>query len=325
VLRLFPLLVLGALLVPATAQAAGDPRFPEIPFARAVFLQEIPSWGGEYTVADNYKVKVWTSAVYPVDDQQNQDLADFLDSALHGPEIQTVTIYRLSPSEITQYCGSADALACYAPDMKVLLTPVEPAASHFSAQGAVLHEYGHHIANSRSNPPFRSTVDFGPKRWASYENVCAGWKRGTLHPGAESFPNYRLNPGEGWAEAYRLVNEARLGLNQEEIVVNSRFQPDARAASLVAQDVVNPWKQGPSSTLTGRLLSGRSRTYRVATPLDGTFTVRAPAGLALQLLGPTKLKSGSRSVSTTVCGQRTLKVRVTAKRTQSYKLTVTKP
>ncbi len=324
-LRLLPLLAFGALLVPGTAQASsGDPRFPDISFARAALVQDIPSWGGGYTVADHYTVHVRTSIVYPVDDQQNQDLANFLDSALHGQEIETVTIYRVSPSEITQYCGSADALACYAPDAKVLLTPVEPATADFTAQAALLHEYGHHVANSRRNPPF-DAVDYGPKRWATYENVCAQWKRGEVFPGAESFPNYTLNPGEGWAEAYRVVNEARLGLNQEPIVVDSRFQPNTRAASLVAQDVLNPWKQGPSYTLPGRLTAGRSRTYRVSTPLDGNLNVRGPAGVRLSVLGATKAKATLRSASAVVCGQRSVRVRVTAKRSLRYRLAVTKP
>jgi hypothetical protein len=327
VLRLLPLLVLGALLVPATAQASsGDRVFPDISAARAALLSPfLPSWGGEYTVADDYKVSVWTSDDYPVDDQQNQALANFLDQALHGPEIQTVTIYRVSPSQITEICGSADALACYAPSRKLLFTPVEPATSDFTPQAALLHEYGHHIANSRTNTPFKPTVDYGPKRWATYENVCSLTKRHKLFPGAETFPDYQLNPGEGWAESYRVVNEGLLGMTQEDIVVDSRFYPNARATQLVRQDVLRPWKQGPSSTLTGRLAAGRSRTYRIATPLDGTFNVRAPAGLALTVLGPAKPKSGWGSVSTTICGQRSLKVRVTATRAQSYRLTITKP
>src|SRR5262245_27024895 len=241
-LRLLPLLVLGALLVPATAQASsGDPRFPDISITQSLRVSALATWGGEYTVSDGYKVHVETSDVYPVDDAANQRVADFLDGALHGPEIETVTIYRVSPSEITADCGSADALACYSPDMKSIVTPVEPATADFTPQAALLHEYGHHVANSRRNPPFVS-VDYGPKRWASYENVCALTRRGQLHPGAESFPEYTLNPGEGWAEAYRVVNEGRLGLPQEDIVVSSRFQPNARAASLVTQDVLNPWK-----------------------------------------------------------------------------------
>jgi hypothetical protein len=324
-LRLLPLLVLGALLVPATAQASsGDPRFPDISLAQSLRLSALATWGGEYTVSDGYKVHVETSDVYPVDDAANQRVADFLDSALHGPEIQTVTIVRVSPSEITQDCGSADALACYSPDMKTIVTPVEPATADFTPQAALLHEYGHHVANSRRNPPFNS-VDYGPKRWATYENVCAQTQRGNFHPGAESFPEYTLNPGEGWAEAYRVVNEARLGLTQEDIVVSSRFQPNAKAASLVTQDVVSPWKQGPSSMLTGRLAAGRSRTYRVSTPLDGNFSVRGPAGLRLSLLGAIKTKAAPRSASGWVCGKRSVQVRVTAKRALRYRLTVTKP
>ena len=324
-LRLLPLLALVALFVPATAQASsGDPRFPDISLAQSLRVSALATWGGEYTVSDGYKVRVLTSDVYPVDDAANQQVADFLDSALHGSEIETVTIYRVSPSEVTQDCGSADALACYSPDMKSIVTPVEPATADFTPQAALLHEYGHHVANSRRNPPFVS-VDYGPKRWASYENVCALTRSGRLHPGAESFPEYTLNPGEGWAEAYRVVNEARLGLTQEDIVVSSRFQPNARAASLVTQDVVSPWKQGPSSTLRGRLAAGRSRTYRVSTPLDGNLSVRGPGGIRLSVLGATKAKATLRSASAVVCGHRSVQVRVTAKRALRYRLTVTKP
>ena len=39
-----------------------------------------------------------------------------------------------------------------------------------TAASVLTHEYGHHIADSRQNPPWPS-VNWGTKRWASYENV----------------------------------------------------------------------------------------------------------------------------------------------------------
>jgi hypothetical protein len=331
--RLLPLLALAALAVPSAAQASAGSVFPDVRFGNGFALRMATSdfWGRTdgYPVPSGYKVHVLTSdgsGETPLAaDQENQDLADFLDTALHGPEIQTVKIYRVSPIEITQDCGSADALSCYSPMEGVIITSADPVIGGFSAHAALLHEYGHHIANSRRNTPSRA-IDTGPKHWASYENVCAEAKRGNVFPGAEDSAHYELNPGEGWAESYRVLNEQRLGLPQEGLVVDNRFYPTARALQLIQQDVLDPWKQPPASTLSGRLAAGRTHTYRVATPLDGNFAVRGPSGLKLAVLGPSKkLKAGNRSVNTQVCGQRTLRIRVTANRTESYKLKVTKP
>ena len=68
----------------------------------------------------------------------------------------------------------------------------------------IAHEYGHHIAAHRSNAPLEA-LDFGPKRWSSYELVCSNTIDGKLAPGDQG-ANYLSNPGEAWAEAYaRLV------------------------------------------------------------------------------------------------------------------------
>jgi hypothetical protein len=61
---------------------------------------------------------------------------------------------------------------------------------------ALAHEYGHHIARHRLNTPWPA-IDWGPKRWASYENVCQNVKSGSMFPGNETEPQYKLNPGEG--------------------------------------------------------------------------------------------------------------------------------
>ena len=49
-----------------------------------------------------------------------------------------------------------------------------------------------------------------------------------------------LNPGEAFAETYRLLNEQRLALPQEswDIVTRSLF-PDATALSLLEQDIAH--------------------------------------------------------------------------------------
>jgi hypothetical protein len=283
-------------------------------------------WGREYTVAGGQQVEVYTSNAYPVDDRINQAFADFLARAAHGSEIERVTILRVTEQGIEGICGSS-ALACYSPDNETIVTPAEDFGFNVSAESALLHEYGHHVAYNRRNPPW-PTVDWGTKRWASYENICSADARGEVFPGDEG-PNYRLNPGEGFAEAYRVLNESRLGIPSAPWqAVSTRFLPDSRALALLQRDVLQPWTARTTMRLTGRLAAGQKRTYRIPTPLDGSFTVRGPAGLRLEVLnGSTRLRAGLRVVNTEVCGPRTLRVRVTApaKRRINYRLSVLKP
>jgi hypothetical protein len=67
-------------------------------------------------------------------------------------------------------------------------------------------------------------LHWGPKRWASSMHVCAKTRANELVPGAEDPIEYRVNPGEGWAETYRVLNELRLGVAEApwQIISDSR-------------------------------------------------------------------------------------------------------
>src|SRR5207249_3734012 len=83
----------------------------------------------------------------------------------------------------------------------------------------------------RINPPWRA-LTWGTKRWASYMNVCAKTVSGQLHPGNEGNA-YQLNPGEAFAEAYRVLNEQREGIASPEWdLVDPSLRPDATALQL---------------------------------------------------------------------------------------------
>ena len=90
-----------------------------------------------------------------------------------------------------------------------MVAPGETVAD-IAPEEVVRHEYGHHIAFNRLNAPW-TAVDWGPKRWASAANVCARVARREAYPGDEG-SNYALNPGEAWAEAYRLMDERKAGI-----------------------------------------------------------------------------------------------------------------
>jgi hypothetical protein len=304
----------------STASAEPALRDTVLSPSAARSLQATAEWGGPTVATDGETVTIYFSDSYPVDPVRAKQWADFMTSLVHGQELATVTIHLAPIAEVQRVCGRA--LACYSTGVGVIYASGDDPASGTSAKGVLTHEYGHHVAASRSNPPFVS-VDYGTKRWASYENVCARTFSGELYPGAEDARHYMLNPGEAFAETYRLLNEQKLGLPQESWnVVTTALYPDATALSLLEQDVLTPWTANATHELTAKLNAKvRTRTYTIRTPYDGTLNVlprqagRAKVSVSLLENGSSmktssfKRVSGT-SLSTTVCGKRAYKVRV---------------
>jgi hypothetical protein len=246
-----------------------------------------------------------------------QNLANFLGSLVHGDEMNTVVINVVSPAEIATQCGPG-ALSCYYPSTDlIVLNGNNSTASDGATRDYVLaHEYGHHVANHRHNPPFDDpAINWGPKNWATYERVCEGVRSGVYFPGSEDLPTYYSNPGEAWAEAFA---QHRLpGIVDWEW--NASLQPDANAFHAMDRDVLQPW-DGPTRTVVrGRLGAGHRRVIKsVPTPLDGTLSLKLRGArhtdfdLLLRDSGGRTLAYstglGSReSVTYTVCGEANLR------------------
>jgi hypothetical protein len=278
-------------------------------------------WGGNVTASTGDAFQIFASDSYPQDPATTQRWADFIAGLEHGPELSQLTMYLAPLTEVQSICGRS-ALACYNDTQSLLVAPGENPSSDTSAEAVVTHEYGHHVAAHRSDAPW-AAIDYGTKRWASYGRVCARTRTGELHPGAEQAPYYQYNPGEWFAESYRVLNERRAGLAEAPWdVVADNLYPSDEALTLLEQDVLSPWRQRTSSTLAGK---GR-RSYSIATSLDGTLTVTMRGKGRLTLLaGRTRVASAGASgtVRTTVCGTRAYTVRVAG--TGAFRLTVTKP
>jgi hypothetical protein len=291
-------------------------------------------WGGQYRTAAGELVTIYASNSYPVDPALGQRWADFLGSLVHGSEISTVTVLVATATQIARVCG-ADAVACYSPQGAVLYTPGEDPGSDLSAEAVITHEYGHHVAANRTDAPW-SALDSGPKRWASAMQVCARTRSGELFPGAEDPGHYTLNPGEGWAETYRVLNERKAGLAEApwQIVTQSLY-PTAAALTAAEQDVTSPWQAGTTTTQTAALSTKRTRTFTVATQLDGTvkMTLKHSAGMRLSVdvfASSTRavhvVSAGVVSRTFTACGTRSFRFRVTGLAGRgSVSLTVAKP
>jgi hypothetical protein len=293
------------------------------------------SWGGTYRTSTGESVSIFASNAYPVDPAIGQRWADFLASLVHGSELSAVTVFLAPASQVSRLCGS-DAVACYSAPDNLLVAPGDDPDSDLSAEAVITHEYGHHVAAHRSNAPW-DALDYGTKRWASSMNVCARARSGELAPGAENPVQYEVNPGEGFAESYRVLNERKAGRAETpwQIVSEVLYPSDAALAAL-EQDVTAPWPAATTTTRTARFTrTARTRTYTISTQLDGALkvTLRPSAGtrLALDVFAASRRVAhvvGTRAVSrsTTICGQRSYRVRVRAvSGAGTFSLAVSKP
>jgi len=290
------------------------------PSARRLASTEVTWHGGPVTAATGDHLSVYVSDSYPPDRNTPQQWADFFAGLIHASELSLLTVYVATPDEVRSVCN-APALGCYGGNQMVVMG--DPAYGE-TPEEVARHEYGHHVAANRLNPPWQA-VDWGTKRWASDENVCSRTAAGTAFPGDEG-SDYELNPGEAFAETYRALVDAReLGLAVSWGLVDPSFLPDANALQALEQDVLHPWTE-PTTTVKRARFKPRGRTAWVlplATALDGMLTVDLsfPAGtryhesLADAATGKVLvqgLASGRRTenLSLLVCGRRSLRLRV---------------
>lgn len=277
--------------------------------------------GGPITTSTGEIVDVRVSDALPLETSTPEGWAEFLTKLTHGPEITQLTTYIVTFDEVQAICGSR-ALGCYGDDR--MIAPGELAAD-IAPEEVVRHEYGHHIANHRSSRPW-TAIDWGPKRWSSAANVCARVGRREAYPGDQG-SNYSLNPGEAWAETYRLMDERKAGITTATWqIVASSFFPSEPALQAAELDVTQPWA-APRTTVATRVFGRRTpRVWwiRLATPLDGEIRINAtmPNGGTheVALVGANRTTVVRRARWTgqrvkrldgTVCGQRSYFVRVT--------------
>jgi hypothetical protein len=293
------------------------------------------SWrGGSITASTGDVVHVFVSDLLPAETPEKW--AEFLVGLTHGPELTLVTT-RIAPlAEVQELCGER-ALGCYRRNEIVSVGEIAPNGA--TAEEVLRHEYGHHVGFHRTNAPWRA-IDWGPKNWASVAGVCPRVSRGEAFPG-DSGRNYAQNPGEAWAEVYRLMDERKAGITTARWdIIAPSFFPNAAALAAAEQDVLAPW-QTNTAVVHRRVFGTNARRVwwiPVATPLDGQLTLSATRpGNGTQevaLVGSNRkrvlrraLWTGRRVVGaiSTVCGQRSLFVRVTSQGRGPVTVTVSTP
>jgi hypothetical protein len=290
-------------------------------------------WGGNVTASDGEVLQVFVSDAYPVDPTVTQSLADFMVQLYHGDELGKVVVYVAPFDEVQSICGLG-AGGCYDPSDENIVVPGDALPDGTTKETILVHELGHNLARNRLNPPW-SAVDWGTKRWATAMNVCARTAAGTAFPGDEG-ANYRLDPGEALAESYRILNFDKQSWPSwtmlAPLIVDSSFAPTPAALDALKEDVLDPWTGPTVASFGGRVASvKRAARHVVATPLDGSFSVkltRAPQGASISLVD-TKTGSvvakGARRASFTVCGQRKLSVLIRGAKTGTFSATYATP
>jgi hypothetical protein len=285
---------LAALCVPALlafpAAAAAQPFKDRVITGAVAHASKIQGTTQRYPTADGLSITVTLASTYTGDPAVAQTYATYLGTLPHGPELADLRLVVVPSAEVDTACGGKPGdgiLACYGDSDQTMIVPVDqPADSTIPVNYVIAHEYGHHIAAHRSNAPLPA-LDFGPKRWASYELVCSRTIHGQLVPGDQG-ANYLSNPGEAWAETY-----AHLVFPDVPWRFTPLLKPTAGSLAAAASDVAQPWVQRTSTTFTGT----GTHTFKLPLTLDGAFT--------LQLSGPAKanydlvLRSGAKTLTRT--------------------------
>jgi hypothetical protein len=276
--------------------------------------------GGRFAVGAGEAVTVYVSATYGAGEGQAREWANWFASLPHGAELGLLTAYFAPLSEVESICASTDVLGCYAGQR---LVSVGDSSTGLTPASIAAHEYGHHVANNRLNSPW-AAIDWGTKRWSTYMHICARVQAHTAFPGDEGL-NYPFNPGEGFAESYRVLVETNgTAQGYDWPIVDASFRPDQQSLAAIREDVLHPWTGPVATTVRGAFLRRKHVwTSTVPTPLDGDARVelRAARGAignvsvvaddGRTLATGSWTSGGGKSLVYRVCGARSLKLRVT--------------
>ena len=269
-----------------------------------------------------------------------QQVAAFIGTLIHGPEVDLLTVQLDSEYQLGFDCGFG-AEACYfSGENKIVIGGYEePDGNDGASFDFILaHEYGHHVAQHREMPaPFGSAIDWGPEHWASAEGVCRGQRSGRLYPGDEG-THYFEDPGEAFAEAFAHNRFPDLPVAWR---YSPALKPNEAAFKAIREDTLEPWQGRTSLTLSGHVPArGEGAAVEsLRTPLDGLVSLRPSSlsrhGYELALRSRAgRLLRGSRNglnpshqLDYTVCGQHRLRLVITSKRRQGgpFRLQIQRP
>jgi hypothetical protein len=282
----------------------------------------------QFPTADGYMITVRWGEGSPYGPADAEAIVDFVAGLLHGRELESLSIFLATPSELDALC-TEEALACYSPIDEEMTVPGDPGPVEpgLSREFVVAHEYGHHVANNRNNRPFPA-LQFGPRYWSTQQHVCQGVVAGRYGR------DYLSNPGEAFAESF-----AFLHYPTETPWIYALPHPSLASQRQLKRDVEKPWKKGVSGRVRGSVGgSNFADAYFIPTPLDGGLIVKLKAhdhaDLDLYLVARKRLlllarsagPGGRERIRYLICGRPSFRVLVVADSGASrYTLRATRP
>jgi hypothetical protein len=293
--------------------------------SRALATLELNGWGGVYTARTGEQVTVYSSNAYPIDPAANQATAELIAGLVHGPELAKVSVFLAPQEEVASLCQSQEADGCYYPASGQIIS-IGQDSQYSTVEEVLTHEYGHHVANNRSNEPWPA-VAWGTKRWATVENVCRKTEMGLAFPGDEG-DHYLKNPGESFAESFLHLNEVRKGEAESRWFYDASFYPTNAALDAIEQDVLQPWRAYDVLRWKGRFArANQVGMATLKTPLDGVFELRlkAPRGSSVRVYGKNAQQLSPTVARGLVCGQRSFVTSVRGGRAGAFTATAIIP
>ncbi len=275
------------LAAPAAAPARGraQARWAE-PVRDAVFTTASPAAAsisdsasvGRYPIDDGsgatIAVSVTASCQAYCAAAEPQQIADFIGTLIHGPEVSLLTVQLDTPLQLSYDCGLGAQACYYSGENRIVISGEETPGPEGASRDYILaHEYGHHVAQHRRNPaPFPAPINWGTERWSSQEHVCQLRREGAAFPGNEG-DHYFQDPGEAFAESF-----ARYRFPHAHVkwAWSRAMKPNAAAFRAIREDTLEPWLGRTSLVLDGRVPpgAGAAAIESLRTPLDGTVSLR---------------------------------------------------
>jgi hypothetical protein len=311
-------------------------RIPILVWIAALAVAAQPAAAATYTDADGHSVDVVSTAPVPTPDQLYLDV---LFGLVHGAEMDSLTVHlTATDAEHQTVCGGAAGCYTFGDTPGTLFVrgfdtgddPNDDADNvAYTAQtiprGLIAHEYGHHVANYRTNdgPLEGGALANGTKRWATYVGICPQVRAGKLGN------DYATSPAEGFAESYRALHfPENLGF----WFLDPLLKPDQTALDLIREDVLNPYTGPTRAKVKGRFKQGGKDRQRkkLKTPLDGELTASLKTTGSLKaklaLAGGAKGKGRKQKLDDEVCGTRTARFSVKRVRGKGrYTVKATRP
>lgn len=284
------------------------------------------AYGGNVQAANGEFVHVLLSDAYDPDPAVLQAWANFMAGLHHGSELGRITVYVAPPAEVGQICGQGFD-ACYDSGPPAALAVPGSDTDEAYLELVAAHEYGHHVDSNRRNDPWDAGT-WGPKYWATYENVCRRVRHHTAYPGDEG-NHYRQNPDENWAESFAVLN----GYPWESVYYDAGFKPDSGSLRMMRFDIHEPWTGPTVRTRRGR---GNSVVRLLANDGRMRLSLRAHGADDLVLytishhrkrvLKRARHRGHRTTLRFTVCGQYPLRVKVVRKRGSGrFKMRIIEP